>query len=405
MKETNLINVKNFIYNDKISSTVDKINENFLDFNILEITGMGSQEIKHSNILEWILGDNQHNLKYKVLVELLKKIYAVNNVDDSLQKYIYLTKERKINVYRERDNIDIIVEDVLNKKLFVFENKIFAEERTYGEDGGQLKKYEDIIYSKYPQDMEDSFEIYFIFLTPDEKEASRQNWLKASYQMIVEILEKILKNTNIQDNTKLVLNSYIDLLKRRHIVENEELKKLCGEIWSNPDYKNALDVLYSYKPDNYSLISEYLQNEISLNDRVIIDDSSRRYIRFSDPRHETKEQNEGEGWTKSKKVLLYEFQNTQNGLVLKFIIGPTSNSEFREKIFNSLKNNPFFKTGNSLNSKWNQIWSSEFIFSSNDLINLSNKELQEKMNTWINDFLQENGDFDKINSYINSIIK
>jgi len=405
MNKTGLTIVKDFIYNDTISNSIEKINQNFLDFNILEITGMGTQEIKHSNILEWILGDNQHNLKDKVLIELLKKIYKENNVDDDLQKYIYLTKDRKINVYRERSNIDLIVEDVINKKLFVFENKIFADERTNGEDGGQLKKYENIVFKDYPQNEKDSFDIYFIYLTPSLKNPSREKWLKASYQMIVEVLEKILKEGKLYEHTKIVLSSYIDLLVRRHVVENEELKKLCTDIWNNPDYKNALEILYSYKPDKISFISEYLQEKVSSFDKIRETDSSKKYIRFYDPRQDTKEQNEGIEWTKDNKVLLFEFQNTTNGLILKYIIGPSSNNEFREKIHIHLKSNSFFTPGNSLFEKWNPVWSSENILSYDDLESLSNNEIKDKINEWFEKFFLNDGNYDKINSYITSIIK
>ena len=43
-----------------------------MDFNIFEITGLGNQEIKHSNTLAWLFGDNEHELKYQILERFLK---------------------------------------------------------------------------------------------------------------------------------------------------------------------------------------------------------------------------------------------------------------------------------------------------------------------------------------------
>jgi len=405
-KDLELDLVKNFIYNDSISKSIDDINQNFLDFNILEITGMGTQEIKHSHILEWILGDNQHNLKYKVFIELLKEIYHDNDLnDDELQKYIYLTQERNIKIHREMDNIDLVIEDTLNKKVFVIENKVFAEERTDGSDGGQLQKYENIISEKYPQNKKDKYDVYFIFLTPDSKDASRDNWHTASYKMIADILNKILKTTQLQDNTKLVINSYLDLLKRKHIVGNEELEKLCENIWNNQEYKSALEILYSYKPDRLPLISKYLQDNIPSYNLTKMDSCSRRFIRFSDSRFESKSQNEGKGWTKSNKILLYEFQNSSNGLFLKFIMGPSTNTTFRETVFHSLSKSQFFDPGKTLSAKWNQLWSSEVIITQEELSNSSIDEIENKLKEWMEVFFSQNEGFEKIHSHIYPLIQ
>ena len=126
-EEFNLI--KSFIFDDEVQKLFEDINNNVLDFNILEITGMGNQEIKHSNILGWLFSDAEHNLEYKILESFLKKIIALNEIEN-LQDYLYLSKHRKdIVIYREKDNIDLLIVDDANKVLFAIENKVFAGER------------------------------------------------------------------------------------------------------------------------------------------------------------------------------------------------------------------------------------------------------------------------------------
>ena len=49
--ENNLKDVRAFIYSDSLEDYLNEIDKLFLPINSLEITGMGSQEIKHSNIL------------------------------------------------------------------------------------------------------------------------------------------------------------------------------------------------------------------------------------------------------------------------------------------------------------------------------------------------------------------
>jgi len=238
--------IQDFIYNDQVQDILSKINDNMMDFNILEITGMGSQEIKHSNILSWFLSDNEHNLKYTILENLLKKIIDENLTmknKDILQEYNYLSKTKKnITIYREKNNIDLLLVDSANKIIITIENKVYADERVEGSDGGQLKKYEDIINNLY----DNSWDKFFIFLTINLDTPSRDNWLKANYQMIVDALENILKTKELSIKTKIIFESYIDMLKRSGIVENEKLKELCKKIWQ--ENKEALEIIYQNQP-------------------------------------------------------------------------------------------------------------------------------------------------------------
>lgn len=66
--------LEDFIFDDNVQDALDKIKNSVMNFNILEIIGMGSEEIKHSNILAWMFSDSEHNLEYKILEDFLKKI-------------------------------------------------------------------------------------------------------------------------------------------------------------------------------------------------------------------------------------------------------------------------------------------------------------------------------------------
>jgi len=83
---TKLDLVKKFIFNDNVQYILSNINDNLMDFNILEITGMGVQEIKHSNILGWVFDDSEHNLGYKILEEFLKKVILKNQDNAEIEK-------------------------------------------------------------------------------------------------------------------------------------------------------------------------------------------------------------------------------------------------------------------------------------------------------------------------------
>ncbi len=168
--------IKDFIFDDNLQRELSEINNNLMDFNILEITGMGHQETKHSTILGWLFDDSEHNLEYKILDEFLKKVILKNKNNEkieTLKEYIYLSHKQDLNIYREKDNIDLLVVDENNKVVITIENKVFATERKGGKDGGQLQKYKDIIDKKY----NDDYQKYFIFLTINLERPSKGNKL------------------------------------------------------------------------------------------------------------------------------------------------------------------------------------------------------------------------------------
>jgi len=252
-------------------------------FNVFEITGMSTQEIRHSNTLAWLLGDNEHNIEDYFFVELLKKCLSITqkHIDeddypykkfkiDELKKYIYLPeRKREIEIRREYKNIDILVIDRSNRHTFVIENKLDSSENE-----NQLYKYYSIVSQEFLD-----FNNFYIFLSkyanePDELSnegnLNRQNYLLCSYNEILEIIDTLIcldakENKQLLEEFKIILKSYKDLLIRRNIVENKELQELCSQIWSNPEYCRALDILFNNKPDKISqLLSKLIDNDDSL---------------------------------------------------------------------------------------------------------------------------------------------
>ena len=254
--------IKDFIFSDKLQKDLFEINKNLMDFNILEIIGMGHQETKHSNILSWLFDDSEHNLEYKILEDFLKKIISKNQNNQEIEKlkeYIYLSHKQDLKIYREKDNIDLLIVDETNKVVITIENKVFATEREDGDDGGQLKKYEEKINAEYVD-----YDKFFIFLTINLKKPSQANWLKANHQMVTDTIEEIIKNNqDLSIKAKIIFESYVDLLKRKKIVENKNIKELCEKVWNEPKYKKALEVLFEYKPNKSKLIFETIEKNDS----------------------------------------------------------------------------------------------------------------------------------------------
>ena len=257
--------LENFIFDDNVQDILDKIKNSVMNFNILEITGMGSQEIKHSNILAWMFSNSEHNLEYKILEDFLKKIVEFNEVSEAttfLKHYIYLSeKSKNITIYREKDNIDLLIVDNANKVVIAIENKVYANERSDGKYGGQLKNYCKIVDENY-KNFKNKI---FIYLTIDglspESEENQKIWLNATHEMIGEAVEDILEKQTILPKVEMILTSYVDLLKRRNIMSDKNLEELCKKIWDKNS--KALDILFRYRTTNLDKLYDLIASKYS----------------------------------------------------------------------------------------------------------------------------------------------
>lgn len=253
--------LENFIFDDNVQDILDKIKNSVMNFNILEITGMGSQEIKHSNILAWMFSNSEHNLEYKILEGFLKKVVDANEINETttfLKHYIYLPKnDKNITIYREKDNIDLLIVDNANEVVIAIENKVYASERYDGDDGGQLNKYYERVDKSYKYFKNK----IFIYLTIDgsfpESEKNQSIWLNATHEMIGEVVENILENQTVLSKAEMILTSYVDLLKRRNIMADKNLEELCKKIWDKNS--KALDILFRYRTTNLDKLYDLIK--------------------------------------------------------------------------------------------------------------------------------------------------
>jgi len=84
--------------------------------------------------------------------------------------------------------------------------------------------------------------------------------------MVTDTIEEIIKNSqDLSVKAKIIFESYVDLLKRKKIVENKNIKELCEKVWNEPKYKKALEVLFEYKPNKSKLILKTIKKNDSIS--------------------------------------------------------------------------------------------------------------------------------------------
>ncbi|PNZ43337.1 PD-(D/E)XK nuclease family protein [Staphylococcus simulans] len=352
-------------------------------FNLFEILGVVNTEIRHSNMLAWLLNPNEIHGLDDAFIKSLIRTYIECSESKKDQQTIFnllLNDFEDAKVLREWNNIDLLVVSEQNQTLIVIENKIWSKESKY-----QLKKYQDKVEQFYS-----GYEKLFIFLTPHGEEASNvEVWSNISYNQIIECIDETMVNKKAMMHPQAVdfIEQYIDIL-RRHIVGDEALEKICGEIYAK--HKRALDLIYEYKPDTLSEISKMLQTYIPEHENLILDQSSKGYIRFTTKNLERimPKNNTEIPWTDSGRILLFEIKNNSHFTGVTLLIGPGENEVRTDMLNIALQHSKVFKVfRKKLTRKHHTIYSKNFYTHSNEGV-MSHEEVLEKVKQAFDKFLK-----------------
>ena len=216
-------------------------------FNMFDILKLTRYEIRHSNMLAWLLDPNEnHGIGDGVLRGVIQHITTNKDVGDVFENL--LMNYNSFELRREYNWIDILAVSKENRFVLCLENKIDS-----GEHDDQLNRYRKTVRDSFP-----GYRTMFIFLTPYGSEASDpDHWYALSYKDLLMIIEKACKSKNMLPEAELMINNYIDAV-RRDIVGDEELKKICAEIYAK--HRQALDLIFENKPDNSHRLAEFIKS-------------------------------------------------------------------------------------------------------------------------------------------------
>lgn len=246
--------------------------------NIFQILKLSKNEIRHSNFLAFLFAPNEtHNLSDEFFKMFLKRYIDSNDDTKAAINYFdaLLNSYEDLIVYRENNNIDILLVSEKNKIVVCIENKILSSESR-----GQLNKYQRYIERNYS-----NYKKIFVFLTPDGNEPTNPIWGIVTYKDIVEILEQLMQKNSMEKKVYYLIKDYVDIL-RRDVGMDDEIKEIVRKIYQQ--HKEALDLIFENIPDNLSLMSElYIEalEQIAKENEVIFDPkySGKSIVRFQIP--------------------------------------------------------------------------------------------------------------------------
>jgi hypothetical protein len=217
---------------------LEELSDRLTTFNIFRTLRIEKAEIRHSNVLAWLLNpEESHSLGDIVLRRVLSNILLQGNanIQGISAAKIELMDFADIEILREWRNIDILVIDRTNKLLLLIENKIYSSESR-----GQLAKYKKAALEAFP-----SFVPILVFLTLTGEESddiAADKYISYSHLQILGVLEKIFtqRQSQLPEQVAIFIRQYTDVL-RRLTMKDESLVDLCKTIYRR--HREAIDLI------------------------------------------------------------------------------------------------------------------------------------------------------------------
>jgi hypothetical protein len=324
-------------------------------FNIFEALRAVRHELRHSDVLAFLLDPNEaHGLGDLFARRLLQR--ALARAESSAAAGLSpvdldILELEDVEVHRERGNIDVLVLDRSNRLAVILENKIGSSEHS-----DQLARYWDAIAREFG-----GYRLLGLFLTPDGDAPSDGRYIAVDYRAVAEVIDKLVetRSSTLGPDVSTLLKHYAQMLWR-HIVSDSQIAELCRRIYQK--HRRALDLIFEHRPDRQQMMREELETLLGQSEDLVLDDCSKAYIRFTPKRWDVPILREGHGWTKTHRMLLFEFLNLADRVYLKLLIGPGPAST-RERIFNMAMGEPTLFKGatKSLGKKHNTIFGQTFL--------------------------------------------
>ena len=220
-------------------------------FNLFDILKISRAELRHSNMLGWMLDPNEnHGFGDAFLKSIIQRL-AEKDAEGRYDLFkLLLLDMHSFTVYREWKNIDILLVSDKEKLVIGIENKVGSHEHD-----DQLNRYRELLEADYAE-----YERIYVFLTPDGEEPSDvHNWDVLTYIDIVEAVEKIYDSKQLSRDVMLLMKNYIDVI-RRDIVEDQQLIEICNKIYNK--HKKALDLIYANRIDGRTQLKDAIMSEL-----------------------------------------------------------------------------------------------------------------------------------------------
>ncbi len=314
-----------------LDSDLERLEDLLAEFNLFDVLGIARQETQHSAFLAWLLDPRgSHGLRDYFLRGFLTQATDEARKNGTLALTpldVDSWKLSDIKVATERHRIDTLLIDENDGFVCLIENKIGS-----GEHSDQLRRYLRTVEREYK-----GLTPFPIYLTPEgtdpTMEEDARRYVPMDYGVVAVLIDRALKTrgSTISATVASFLAQYVRSLRRRVLNNVDNIDELAYQLYNN--HREAIDRIIRAKDlpsaitlDIVDSVMEgyvpYLQRDFHFRD-------GRRF--FSPDLEEIPELKDGKGWTKSGRLVLFEFWHGEELLRLAVVVGPGP-QETRERL-------------------------------------------------------------------------
>ena len=310
---------------------LERLEDLLAEFNLFDVLGIARQETQHSAFLAWLLDPRgSHGLRDYFLRGFLTQAAAEargNGILALTPLDVDSWKLRDIKVATERHNIDILLIDENDGFVCLIENKIGS-----GEHSNQLNRYLTTVEREY-----EGLTTLPIFLTPEgtepagEEDAKR--YVPMAYGAVADLIDRALntRGSTIGASVASFLAQYVRSLRRRVLNSSDNIDTLAYQLYNN--HREAIDRIITAKSLPATMTLDIVDSAMEQGAPDLQHDFHSQGCRrfFSPSLEEIPDLKDGTRWTKSGRIVLFEFWHGDELLRLAVVVGPGP-QETRERL-------------------------------------------------------------------------
>ena len=211
-------------------------------FNILNVLKVEKTEIRHSNILAWLMDpQGSHGMGQAFIRRVLSTMLleSESGIVELTPASVELMNMVDVEVLREWKNIDLLAISDANRWVLLIENKIRSRASKR-----QLLKYIEVVKKKFI-----NFTIIPVLLTLESDEgieaAEEAEYITWSHSQLYPVASHLIRQRQdrIPEDAKIFIEHYLTVL-RRLTMQDEEIVQLCKTIYKK--HKDAIDLIVEW---------------------------------------------------------------------------------------------------------------------------------------------------------------
>ena len=309
-------------------------------FNLFRVLRFEHGEIRHSNVLGWLLQPKEsHGLGDLFLRQWLKRVFhqSESGINQINPAEIDSLRISSVDVRREWNHIDLLV--LVNttpgsQLVFAIENKVNA-----GQGDGQLKGYRARVENVFAL----AEKRLYIFLTYRNQQPESKGWTSATYAQVHNTLEACVNNSRkvIANEPRVLLGSYLRLLKES-FMGNQNVAELARKI--DLKHRAAIDAIIEHRIDPIEQLTEALRDLIiknSANDNVELMVTKKGIVRFIPKEWDSAINRNGRNWAETDSAYVLCEINIEKDCPWLEVVDGQSPKSWRRELLNIAQRHKF----------------------------------------------------------------